>query len=44
MPHRLSIAELVVCLASTVSEDIPDVTEWLEDDDVSCPESQSSPA
>jgi len=44
MPHRLSIAELVVCLAATVSEDIPDVTEWLEDDEGSCPDSPSPPA
>lgn len=44
MPHRMSVAELVVCLASSVSEDIPDVTEWLEDDDGSCPESKSTQA
>jgi len=37
MPHRLSIAEIVVSLAAVVSEAIPDVTEWLEDDEGSYP-------
>ena len=41
MPQRLTVAELVVCIAQAVSDEIPDVTEWLEDDEP-CPESPAA--